>query len=36
MIVLKGMRKPAPGTPAAESAEGATATSVEKKEPVAA
>ncbi|MDQ0934791.1 PTS fructose transporter subunit IIABC [Streptomyces turgidiscabies] len=36
VITLKSMRKPAPGTPAAESTEGATATSVEKKEPVAA
>ncbi|WP_330288644.1 PTS fructose transporter subunit IIABC [Streptomyces sp. NBC_00576] len=36
VIVLKSMRKPTPGTTATESPEGATATALEKKEPVAA
>ncbi|MEU6230690.1 fructose-specific PTS transporter subunit EIIC [Streptomyces sp. NPDC047042] len=36
VITLKSMRKQAPGITAAEAAEGSAATSVEKKEPVAA
>lgn len=36
VIILKSVRKPAPGTTAPESPEGATATALEKKEPVAA